>query len=427
MRDKLVLSRSSFLVSVPVIVIALLIGTICAFFGLTDPAAALIFLALTAGGARAWAFASAGHISIRVSSKLRGLFPGEEIAFDIEVHNNKFLPVLWLDLFCPLARNLCMVPEHCRQPDNWEAVQLQEDDFSVELAGEKRFSPFLWYEKVRFTSRWQARCRGVYSMSGWRLRTGDGLGLTQVDRPILPEDVCRFAVYPKLIPVSPDLFLRNLWNADTGSRGVMEDPTVIRSTRDYMSTDPFKRINWRMLARGLPLTVNVFEDITPKSVHFIFDGESFSGPPAHLEEMEDALSILASEIVRLNERQVHCGLSLCRGKDTPPVNRFSCESPFPLLEAMAAYSPMPHYWDGDAAAYVPQPPRFDAMPIYESTHSTGRFYYVAYDTSRLDQQELLRRLDHTRVSILTYADAAPFGPFETVCLRRLKEGSDHDA
>ena len=425
MRDKLELSRSSWLVCLPIIAAALLAGAICAFFGQIYPAAALIFLALTAGGARLWAFASAGKISIRVSSKIRGLFPGEEAAFDIEVRNNKFLPVVWLELFCPLSRNLCMVPENCRKPDDWETFRLEEEGFSVELVGEKRFSPFLWYETVRFTSRWEARRRGVYSMSGWRLRTGDGLGLTQVERPILPEDVRRFAVYPSLIPVSPDIFLRSLWNADTGTRGVMEDSTIIRSTRDYMNSDPFKRINWRLRARGLPLTVNVFEDITPKSVHFIFDGESFSGPPARLEEMEDALSVLASELVRLNEAQVRCGLSLPRGLDLPASNLFGCESPYPLLQMLAGYEPMAPKWDGENSAFVPQNPVFDRLPILDSAHSTGRFYYIAYDTSRLAESPLLRQLDHTRASILTYADEGSFGSFEVICLRRLKEGSGH--
>ena len=112
---ELVYQNRSYLVRTPLIgafnlsnSLAALAGAVCAFFGQTYPAAALIFLALTAGGARLWAFASAKGISIRVSSKLRGLFPGEEAAFDIEVKNDKFLPVLWLELFCPLSRNLCI-------------------------------------------------------------------------------------------------------------------------------------------------------------------------------------------------------------------------------------------------------------------------------------------------------------------------------
>ena len=425
MRDKLELTRSSWLVCLPAIGVCLLLCAIAAFFGQIPLAAALLFLALMALGARLWAFASAKRISIRVSSKLRGLFPGEEAGFDIEVRNDKFLPVVWLDLFCPLARNLCMVPEDCRKPDEWEMIGLEDEGASVELVGEKRFSSFLWYEMVRFTSHWTAQRRGVYSMEGWRLRTGDGFGLTQVERPILREDVCRFAVYPKLIPVSPELFLRSLWNADTGTRGVMEDPTIIRSTRDYMTSDSFKQINWRLSARGLPLTVNVYEDIMPKNVHFLFDGESFSGPPQHLEEMEEALSILASELVRLNQAQVRCGLSLCQGRGLPAHNQFGAESPFPLLQVLAAYEPMELKWDGESNSYVPQSPIFDSAPIYEAVRRVGRFYYIVYDTGCLSDRSLLRKLDHTRVTILTYADCPPYGEYETICLNRLKEGKNH--
>lgn len=425
MRDKLEFSRSSWLVCLPAILLCLVLGAVAAFFGQTYLAAVLIFLGLMAVVARLWAFASAKRVSIRVSSKLRGLFPDEEASFDIEVHNNKFLPVVWLDLFCPLARNLCMVPQEVRQPDEWETAGLSEEGASTELVGEKRFSFLLWYEKLRFTFHWSAKRRGIYSMEGWRLRTGDGFGLAQVERPILREDVCQFAVYPKLIPVSPDLFLRNLWNADTGTRGVMEDPTIIRSTRDYMTTDSLKQINWRLCARGLPLTVNVYEDIMPKNVHFIFDGESFSGPPSHLEEMEEALSILASELVRLHQAQVRCGLSLCKGDNIDAVNYFSAETPFQLLQALAAYEPMEPKWDADNSRFVPQAPVFTTSPIYEAARRVGRFYYIVYDTSALTDRSLLHRLDHSQVSILTYTDAVPFGQFETVCLRQLKEGSAH--
>ena len=68
MRDKLELTRSSWLVCLPVIVICLSAGAIAMFLGQTQLGAALLFLALMAGGARLWAFASAKKVSIRASS-----------------------------------------------------------------------------------------------------------------------------------------------------------------------------------------------------------------------------------------------------------------------------------------------------------------------------------------------------------------------
>ena len=426
MRDDLKLSRSSWLLAWPVMLTCLLAGTLAAFFRQQYLASILIFLFVLALVARIWAYASAKRISLRVRSKSLGLFPGEEAAFEIEVRNEKFLPVVWLDIFCPLPHNHCMLPQECRRPDMWEAVYLKEEGASDELVGEKRLSFFRWYETVRFTSRWTALHRGVYSMEGWRLRTGDGLGLAQIERPIPREDVRQFAVYPKLVPVAPDFFLRNLWNADTGTRGVMEDPTVIRSTRDYMTSDSFKQINWRLAARGLPLTVNVYEDILPKSAHFLFDGESFNGPPEHLEEMEDALSVLGSELVRLHQAQVSCGLSLSQGRSGPAVNYFNAESPHVLLRAMAAYQPMAHKWDEVKEDFVPQRAVFDEGAIYEWAKRVGRFYYITYDASILPGCKLLQHLDRTQVSVLTYREGERFGEFETICLQRLKEGTGHD-
>lgn len=424
MRDKPEYRSSSWLVATPVLAVFLGVGAVSALFGNGEISAVFMFLAALGTVSRLWAAASVKGVSLRVSSTLRGLFPGEEVDFTFEVRNDKLLPVVWLEVFCPLDRRLCLIPKEVRKPDEWEQLTLDEEGACTALVGERKFSFLLWYETIRYTSRWTARRRGIYSMAGWRLRTGDGLGLTQLERRLPPEDVRRFAVYPKLIPVSPALFLRNIWNADAGSRGVMEDPTVIRSTRDYMLTDPVRRMNWRLAARGLPLTVNVYEDILPRSVHFLFDGESFNGPPEHWEEMETALSILASEVVRLEREQVICGLSLPAGEGSRGTHCFASRDPHSLLQAMAAYQPMPWRWDEENSRYVSQSARFDEGPILEHSRQAGRFYYVTYHTDALEGNTLLSRLGREQLTLLTYESCPPYGDYETVCLQSLREGDD---
>lgn len=416
-------SRSSLLTCVPVLVILALCAVLAAFFGQGRLALVLMFVFLLAGASRLWAVLAARHVSVRVTGAVSGLVPGEEMQLELTVTNDKFLPLVWLELFFPLAPSLCLTPEDSRKPDEWEVGALEAEHASAERVGEKRAAFLLWYETARLSVRWHANRRGVYSGAGWRLRTGDGFGLTQIECRLPPDQVRSFAVYPRLVPVRPDPFLRNLWNADTGTRGVMEDPTVIRSTRDYMATDSLKHINWRLTARGLPLTVNVYEDILPKSIHFIFDGESFSGAAPHLQEMEDALSILASEIVRLQEAQVRCGLSLCRGKGGEAVNLFAAASTTEdLLCALAAYEPADAVWDAQSTEVVDQQPVFDAAPLLAAARGVGRFYYIAYSKRCLpDRQLLTRHLDPSCASVLTYREGKPFGAFETVCLRSLKE------
>lgn len=424
MKHKPAFSRSSLLVSVPFLVGSPIAGVLAAFFGQTGLAALFLLLFLLAAACRLWADWAARDLEVTVSGGPAGLFPGEEMEVEVTVHNAKAFPVAWLEAWFPLSPRLCLLPQGARVPEEWELPELKELGASEDLVGEKRFSFLSWYETLSFTTRWTARNRGLYSTAGWRLRTGDGFGLTQTQRPIFQTTPRRIAVYPKLVGVSPDLFLRNQWNADTGARGVMEDITVIRSTRDYQTTDPVKRINWRLAARGLPVTVNVYEDILPQSIHFLLDGESFRGTDPQDEALEETLSILASEFVLLWGRQVACGLSLCRGGSGRAVNYFSAGTE-ELLFALAGYLPLPLKLDGADGKIVPQPTVFDEGPIWEAARKIGHFYYIALDTDGLAQNKLLQKLDPARTTVLTFREPGPLGPFETVCLARLKEDKSH--
>lgn len=425
MWDKPVLTRSSMLVALPALAAELLGGVLAAFFGQRALAAVLLLVFLLAGVSRLWGYLALRNVKVRVTGGSRCLFPDQETTLELELKNDKFFPLVWLELFFPLNERLCMVPADSHRPDDWEAASLRDQNASTDLVGGVRLQPLLWYETTYVHCRWTAKRRGVYNADGWRLRTGDGFGLTCRERALLRPSQGRFVVYPRLIDVSPELFLRNLWNAETGAQGVMEDPTVIRSTRDYLTTDSPRQINWRLLARGLPLTVNVYESILPRSVHFLLDGESFSGPTPHLGELEDALSILASELIRLDQAKVRCGLSLCRGNGSEAVTLpAAAAATEELLCALAAYDPLPPKLDQDGHP-VAQATRFDTGPLLEAGPSVGRYYYIAYDTDTLPKQTLLQHLDHTCLTILTYREAAPYGEFETLCLCHLKEEKAH--
>ena len=133
MKNKLVFNRSSLLVSIPAMWASALLCVLVAFFGQSALASVLMFLFLLAAVSRLWAFASARKVSIRVTNLSGCLCPGEETTFDIEVSNNKFLPVVWLEVFFPLPRNLCLKPEHSRAPDDWEMTTLEEEGASTLL------------------------------------------------------------------------------------------------------------------------------------------------------------------------------------------------------------------------------------------------------------------------------------------------------
>jgi hypothetical protein len=420
MKGKLVANRSSYLVNLPVLAVCLILGVLMALWGLRLLAAVLLFYVLLGGLARIWGVLSANRLVIQLTGDTAGAFPGETLTFHLRVKNEKFLPLLWAEVFFPLEKRLCLTPEEMRPPEDWEKPALEEGNASLEQVGEARLPSFLWYEERTVEFHWQANRRGIYSTQGWRLRTGDGFGLSQVEHPLTAGRSQQLAVYPKLVEVSPELFLRNQWNADTGARGVMEDPTVIRSTRAYQSTDSVKRINWRMVARGLPVTVNVYEEILPRSIGFLFDGESFGGQGRE-DALEDALSILASELVRLEEEQVEAALCLPRGKHGGAFTHFGGGDLESLLFALAGYEPEAERKD-QAGIPIPRSATFDLPAILEGGQRVGHFYYITYSTQSITAPQLLEELGSELVTILTVEEETSYGEFEVLCLNSLREG-----
>ena len=122
MKDNLVYTRSSYLVSLPVLLGCLVLCVLTAFFGQRTVSLLLMFLAVLAGASRLWARSAAGSLWVRVRGGNQGVFPGEHFSVELEVRNRRFFPIVWLELSFPLAKNLCLVPEDRREPDEAEQV-----------------------------------------------------------------------------------------------------------------------------------------------------------------------------------------------------------------------------------------------------------------------------------------------------------------
>lgn len=152
MKDNLVYTRSSYLVSLPVLLGCLVLCVLTAFFGQRTVSLLLMFLAVLAGASRLWARSAAGSLWVRVPGGNQGVFPGEHFSVELEVRNRRFFPIVWLELSFPLAKNLCLVPEDRREPDEAEQVQLEEAHFSTKLLGELRLPMLLWYEQRRVST-----------------------------------------------------------------------------------------------------------------------------------------------------------------------------------------------------------------------------------------------------------------------------------
>lgn len=400
----------------------LLLGLIAAFFGYAAPAFVLIVLFFFAAASRLWARASSKGLKFDVKCSADILYPGESCCFDVKIKNNSIIPAVWSELFMPLAKSLCVMPEDPKLPDPWESAQLSEYGASDLSVGKENFPAIMWFGEKEITLNWHAKKRGVYSTGKWTAAAGDGFGLTQLEWPVFTEDPINIAVFPTRCNVNTALFLRNMWNSETSKRGITDDPTVIRSTRDYSYGDSAKNINWRMLAKGQDLSVNVFEQIKPSGIHFIFDGQSFAGAEPHLADMEEALSILGSVIEKIFG-MVSCGLSLPFGENCEAKSIFAASSAQELLYQLALYNPFPQKYD-EHHDPVKQISVFPEREILESKRNTGHYYYIAYDFNEASDAGLLQKLDPFDTTLLSFRKCEAFSNFKTLCLADIKEAAE---
>lgn len=425
-------ARSSTFVSTGCLVLFAVLAALSAVFGMMELCAVLAFLFFFCLVSRMWGESALRHVEVQYEGAPAALFPPGEVTLKFRIKNDKLLPVIWLELVQLLEEDAPLFPadpaEVCHVTGNQAKLEGAKGEEASFLY--KKFTFVMGGEELHWESRWTARRRGIFRPARVELRAGDGFGLTQKERSI-GGDHC-VAVYPALQSVSSDLFLQDMWEASSGARGYMEDPTIIKSTRDYARTDPFKRINWRVTARAQKTVVNTFETILPKSAHFIVDCESFNGPQPQSEAFEDMFSILTSLILRLEEAGIQCGVSLPKSRNAMAREIIGAERT-PLEEILFAFAEyelrdLVRPAEGDRKPYA-LPSAFQSSRIL-SLRNVGKFYYICSSLDKVETNGLLSRLDPGRTMLLPYfmpesAQEAVLREFSVVELRSLKRGDSN--
>ena len=286
------------------LILLLILVLVCAYFGLVTLGVFLGGLLLLSAAAFLWARFSLRRIRVKFSGEDACAFPGETISVAAELKNAKFLPLLWLDLSFPTG-------------DGRVVASLDETDGEVT----ETFTWLMPHQTLHWRQQAAAVSRGVCPVETLRAHSGDGFGLAEQIAEIRPEGGFRFVVYPKIVPVEIAPVLCNMRELEKARNGFTVDKTLLNSTRPYRDGDSFKDINWRLLARTDEVQVNVHETLAVRRVCFVPDLESYTYTTfeekdgireqvTHLrgEEMERMLSVIASLIVNLAERDVLCSL-----------------------------------------------------------------------------------------------------------------------
>ena len=180
------------------------------------------------------------------SLERRRAFIGDVLDYHITVNNDKLLPMIWLDISDTFPLGLQTGGTY-RRGVGAEA----ELDHRITTS-------LLPYQKVTWRYRVRCRTRGYHRIGPARLRSGDMFGLTSAEQHI--PDVEYLLVYPRIVDLRRIL---TLWERPLGDgrghRFVQDDPSRFVGLRNYLPSDPLKRIDWKATARHNKLESRVFE------------------------------------------------------------------------------------------------------------------------------------------------------------------------
>ena len=176
----------------------------------------------------------------------RRAFIGDVIDYHITVSNDKLLPMIWLDISDAFPLGLHTGGTH-RRGVGAEA----ELDHRITTS-------LLPYQRVTWRYRVRCRARGYHRIGPARLRSGDMFGITAAEEYVTAVDY--LLVYPRIVDLRR---MMNLWERPLGvSRGrrlIQDDPSRFVGLRDYLPSDPLKRIDWKATARHGKLESRIFE------------------------------------------------------------------------------------------------------------------------------------------------------------------------
>lgn len=281
-----------------VIIVLLLIAIWYKFLALIVVGTFLLLLSIII---YVWKKESLKHIKLNLQLSRTKLFMGEEFITKVYLNNNKWLPLIWLECIFPECKEIAFGNN-------------ESDSYTI------RFLWLLSFQKIEWTLKGRAVRRGVYNIGQVALRCGDGFRFAEIEETYNLEKI--IYVYPQLMEVLVPRFHILIQQGLQGRQGgFIEDPLLVKGTREYQPGDELRRFNWRATARIGKLQTNVFETVTSKQLIIYIDVQGFVineinfENPQKLKEYVDGkrqdfekfLSIIASVAVKYNEQGVNIG------------------------------------------------------------------------------------------------------------------------
>jgi len=173
-------------------------------------------------------------------------FLGEAIQITLEVRNQKFIPLPWLQIVDTFPLSL---------PVEGGAVILNQANNTGEFRTFWMPGPF-----QRLSRQFTIHCtrRGYHHYGPATISTGDGFGL--FDRKASPPGQDFIIIYPKLYPaVELRLPAKNPFGEQASRRRLFEDPLRTGGIREWQGGDSLHRVHWKATARYQQLLSRLYE------------------------------------------------------------------------------------------------------------------------------------------------------------------------
>lgn len=393
-------SRNSRFVTAPGLGCLLFFALLATYFGAWTIAAFLVFLFLLCASSLLWSRSVLKRIEISVTAPQNVCYVGERLTLQLKVRNRSFLPLIWLDVILPTGQKGCLRQAE-ETEDSWFLIKGAQD---IQTGIRERFVWLLWQQEIAWEELLQTRKRGVVEIAGAGLQAGDGFGLSaRSDFYGFPAPV-RLVIYPKLVPVTVQPFLKLTQEAVTESRGQTEDITILKNIRPYQPGDSVKRINWRHLAGSGRMEVNVYETVRPGCTTFLMDLASFrqkvkrEGAQGTYEEMEamgpeleQMISLTASCLQALADQGLFVALLVPEYRDREAVFCLPGKQEQNLHQCMEALAMID---------YQKEEVRFPYEEFWQSVHKLGTIYICTRTDQGNPFGELAEHLGRSRVRYL---------------------------
>ncbi|MCQ2553019.1 MAG: DUF58 domain-containing protein [Clostridia bacterium] len=253
------------------------------YFGLALAQTILLILLVLAILAPLVAKAASSKLDISMAQNEICAFPGQEFEVEYQLINNKYLPVIHLDM-------------------------AMEESYAIEF-DHAAIAWIMPFQKLSFNQKVKAVERGVAHVNTFDLVSSDAFGMYSNVSKYVSASNARMIVYPKIKRADASNLVNKMSELEKSKQGFYTDRTLLASVKPFTDGDDYKNVNQRLLAKNDELFTNIYEKLAARRICFIPDLESFvtrteeigaNGSYVKVEFDKEGMEDMISEIASLS-------------------------------------------------------------------------------------------------------------------------------